>query len=127
MSRFPSLTPTLSLAVAACLLWPLAGTAKPAEASPARGPGHPLGNLQGSDPCREFVARLPNVKAPLCAAAELKPTVGRTVQGRTLFQRDVVAPESRIRVLVVGAMHGDELSSSSVAVHWIQLALQTPS
>ncbi|EWS65064.1 murein peptide amidase A [Hydrogenophaga sp. T4] len=39
----------------------------------------------------------------------------------------MVAPESRIRVLVVGAMHGDELSSASVALHWIQLALQTPS
>jgi hypothetical protein len=128
MSRFPSLTPTLSLAVAACLLWPLAGTAKPTSSSPVRGPGQPLANnTQGSDPCREFVARLPNVKAPLCASAELKPTAGRSVQGRTLFQRDVVAPEARIRVLVVGAMHGDELSSASVALHWIQLALQTPS
>src|SRR3989338_3503315 len=93
MSRFPSLTPSLSLALAACLLWPLAGTAKPTSTSPVRGPGHPLADIQGSDPCREFVARLPNVKAPLCAAAHLKPTVGRSVQGRTLFQRDVVAPE----------------------------------
>ena len=67
------------------------------------------------------------MQAPVCAAARLKPTVGRSVQGRTLYQRDVVAPEARIRVLVVGAMHGDELSSASVALHWIQLALQTPS
>jgi murein peptide amidase A len=58
---------------------------------------------------------------------ELKPSVGRSVQGRTLYQRDVIAPEPRIRVLVVGAMHGDELSSASVALHWIQMAVQTPS
>ena len=80
-----------------------------------------------SEPCREFVARLPNVKATLCAAAQLKPSIGRSVQGRTLYQRDVVAPDAKIRVLVVGAMHGDELSSASVALHWIQRAVETPS
>jgi hypothetical protein len=30
-------------------------------------------------------------------------------------------------VLVVGAMHGDELSSASLALHWIQRATETPS
>jgi hypothetical protein len=82
---------------------------------------------QASDPCREFVARLPNVGSRLCHAAQLKPSQGRSVQGRTLYQRDVVAPDAQIRVLVVGAMHGDELSSASVALHWIQRALETPS
>jgi len=79
------------------------------------------------DTCSEFVARLPNVRKLLCEAAQLQPTEGRSVQGRTLFARDVVAPDPKIRVLVVGAMHGDELSSASVALHWIQLAVQTPS
>jgi hypothetical protein len=79
-----------------------------------------------TQPCGEFVARLPNVKPLLCQAAELKPTEGRSVQGRMLYARDVVASEPRFRVLVVGAMHGDELSSASVALHWIQLAVQTP-
>ena len=82
---------------------------------------------QASDPCREFVARLPNVRSLLCQAAQLKPSPGRSVQGRTLYHRDVVAPDARIRVLVVGAMHGDELSSASVALHWIQRAVETPS
>jgi hypothetical protein len=79
------------------------------------------------DPCAEFVARLPNVRALLCQAAQLRPTVGRSVQGRTLYARDVVAPDARLRVLVVGAMHGDELSSASLALHWIQRAVETPS
>jgi len=94
-------------------------------------PGHAadaLGTADTSDgACAEFVARLPNVKAPLCQAAQLQPTAGRSVQGRTLWARDVVAPEAKIRVLVVGAIHGDELSSASVALHWIQRAVQTPS
>lgn len=80
------------------------------------------------DPCIEFVARLPNVKAALCRAAQLKPTSGGvSVQGRTLYQRDVMAPDAKVRVLVVGAMHGDELSSAAVALHWIQRAVETPS
>lgn len=87
----------------------------------------PAAVLPAADPCAEFVARLPNVKSLLCNAAQLQATEGRSVQGRTLYMRDVVAPEPRIRVLVVGAMHGDELSSASVALHWIQLAVQTPS
>jgi len=78
------------------------------------------------DPCVELVARLPNVKTPLCAAARLQPTFGRSVQGRTIHARDVVAPAPRIRVLVVGGMHGDELSSSSLALHWIQFAQEVP-
>ena len=94
---------------------------------PARGPGHPLADAPGMDPCREFVARLPHVSKELCQAAELKPTVGRSVKGRTIYMRDVIAPQAQIRVLVVGAIHGDELSSASVPLHWIQLAEQTPS
>jgi protein MpaA len=81
----------------------------------------------GSDPCIELVARLPNVRAPLCAAAQLQPTAGRSSAGRTLYARDVIAPDPKIRVLVVGAIHGDELSSASLALHWIQRAVQTPS
>ncbi len=101
----------------------LAAALLPAVASAAS----PAAVLPAADPCAEFVARLPNVKSLLCNAAQLQATEGRSVQGRTLYMRDVVAPEPRIRVLVVGAMHGDELSSASVALHWIQLAVQTPS
>ena len=95
-------------------------------APPVKGPGHPLSDIPGSDPCAEWVARLPNVKAPLCAEAKLLPTVGRSVQGRTIYARDVVSSEPEIKVLVVGTIHGDELSSAAVALHWIQNALQTP-
>lgn len=106
------------LALAACLIAPLAATAAP-----------PLqeGHEQKVDPCRELVARLPNVKAPLCASAQLQPTRGRSVQGRTLYARDVVAPDARLRVLVVGGIHGDELSSAALALHWIERATETPS
>jgi len=119
--RFP-----LRCVIASCLA--LTGLTQAwAEADrPVRGPGHPLADIATSSPCAEWVPRLPNVRMPLCQAAELKPTVGRSVQGRTLYQRDVIAPDAQIRVLVVGAMHGDELSSASLALHWIQRAVETP-
>jgi protein MpaA len=93
----------------------------------ARKPARPfLPAPAASDPCRDWGVRLPNVKPALCAAGRLVPTEGRSNQGRTLFMRDVVAPEAQLRVLVVGAIHGDELSSASLALHWIQNAEETP-
>jgi hypothetical protein len=79
-------------------------------------------------PCDEFVARLPNVKRALCESANLQPSTARSVQGRTLWVRDIKPDDSArnpgLRVLVVGAIHGDELSSASVALHWLRLAEQ---
>lgn len=103
--RFPSVLP-LCLAL-------LGLFTTPAQAAPAH-------------PCEALVARLPNLKRALCDAAELKATPGRSVQGRTIYARDVSAPDAKLRVLVVGAMHGDELSSAAVALHWIQHAVQMP-
>jgi protein MpaA len=79
-----------------------------------------------SQPCDEFVARLPNVKTALCEAARLQPTGARSVNGRTLWMRDVKSENATIRVLVIGAIHGDELSSASLALQWIRLAEQAP-
>ena len=81
---------------------------------------------QDRGPCTEWVRRLPNVTPALCAAADLQPTQGQSVQGRTLYLRDVIDPDPRTRVLVVGGMHGDELSSTALALHWIQHAVAVP-
>ncbi len=80
-------------------------------------------------PCDDFYAWLPNVSRALCENARLEATLARSVLGKTIYTRDVLpsAPvASPLRVLVVGGIHGDELSSSSVALHWISLAQSTP-
>ena len=82
---------------------------------------------RSATPCVEYAAKLPNVKRELCEAAQLQPTAVHSVKGRTLWVRDIKPENANLRVLVVGAIHGDELSSSSVAFHWIRLAEQTPS
>ena len=73
-------------------------------------------------PCERFVGRLPNVTRPLCEAAELSDSGARSVKGMPLYTRDVGAPNGKLRVLVVGGIHGDELSAPAVALHWIRLA-----
>lgn len=90
-------------------------------------PGH------AAAPCDEFARRLPNVSQALCEAAALQAGTGRSVLGRPLWWRDVLpqaAPEgaagnATFNVLVVGAIHGDELSSAALALHWIGQASQT--
>ena len=73
-------------------------------------------------PCDEFVVKLPNVKRALCESAKLQPSTAQSVNGRTLWMRDIKPDNATLRVLVIGAIHGDELSSASVALHWLNLA-----
>jgi protein MpaA len=78
--------------------------------------------VRAAGPCADFYARLPNVSRALCDEALLKPSEARSVKGRILYTSDLPVESARRRVLVVGAMHGDELSSASVALHWIKFA-----
>jgi protein MpaA len=77
--------------------------------------------------CLDFVSKIPNVSAALCNAAQLRDTSARSVSGRTIWGRDVPADDAALRVLVVGGIHGDEMSSSSLVFHWIGLAQIPPS
>ena len=77
--------------------------------------------------CDDFYARLPNVQRSLCEDAKLQANAARSVKGRTLYTRDIRPDDARLRVLVIGGIHGDELSSASVALHWIGLAQAAPS
>lgn len=87
--------------------------------------------------CEKLVRKLPNLSTALCTSAQLVASGGRSVQGQPLYQRDVVARFTdspaqeaakgprRPRVLVIGGIHGDELSSTSLVFHWIAHALET--
>ncbi len=68
----------------------------------------------------------------VCETAQLKDMQASSVQSRVIWGRDVPAsdtvppPEGGVRVLVIGGIHGDEMSSSSLVFHWIGLAQQPP-
>ncbi len=76
----------------------------------------------GASLCDDFYARLPNVSRALCESAHLQASAARSVKGRIIYTRDLGPVAAPLRVLVVGAMHGDELSSASLALHWLRLA-----
>lgn len=77
--------------------------------------------------CDQMTRRLPNVSPAMCRHANLSLTAARSVKGQPLFQRDVVSPRAHLRVLVIGGIHGDELSSTSLVLNWIAAAQETPS
>lgn len=77
--------------------------------------------------CADFASNIPNVTPALCEAAQLRDMKARSVQGRTLWGRDISPADAQLRVLVIGGIHGDEMSSTSLALHWIGLASTPPS
>lgn len=76
--------------------------------------------------CKHYAAKLPNIKQTQCEAADLQDRAARSVKGRTIWTSDIKHRVAGTRVLVIGGMHGDELSSSAVAFHWIQMAQKLP-
>ena len=75
-----------------------------------------------TDICGAWSRKLPGLSKSLCDQANLKPTGARTIQNRNIHKREINGTHSKVRVLVVGAMHGDELSSVTLALNWIALA-----
>lgn len=82
--------------------------------------------VSAAHPCDEFTAQLPNLPAALCQAASLQDMHARSVRDRTIWGRDVISPDAKLKVLVLGGIHGDEMSSSALVFHWISLAAVAP-
>ncbi len=102
-------------------------SAATAIAAPAREAARAGAPIQSHARFCELMARkLPNVTPALCDLAQLQPGPARSVKGHNLLTRDVVAPNATLRVLVVGGVHGDELSSTSLVLHWIGAAQDAP-
>ncbi|MBA4111715.1 MAG: murein peptide amidase A [Leptothrix sp. (in: Bacteria)] len=109
---------------------PAAAAAKavPATKSKLVPPPKPVALIQTPQAfCQQAAGRLPNVPMALCAQAQLQTNGAKSVHGHALMQRDVISPNAHLRVLVIGGVHGDELSSTSLVLHWIRAATETPS
>jgi hypothetical protein len=78
--------------------------------------------------CLELARPLPSVPDKLCSSVRLEASSATSVKGRIILQRDVTPSNSmaKRRVLVLGGIHGDELSASSLVFHWIGHAEATP-
>lgn len=74
--------------------------------------------------CRDYVSRIPGAGVDLCEAAGLTDLNVRSVQGRTVWGAEIAPANASLRVLVLGGIHGDEMSSVSLVYHWIAFARQ---
>ncbi|MGZ8266529.1 MAG: M14 family zinc carboxypeptidase [Burkholderiales bacterium] len=73
-----------------------------------------------------MTSAIPQIKLKTCVAAKLKPVAAKSVNGRQIMLREFKpAQEPLGRVLVVGGIHGDELTAVSMVFRWIEL-LQQP-
>lgn len=79
--------------------------------------------------CAPWLQRWAALQPALCTAAQLAPSGALSVRGLPLAWRDVAPastdhPSAPQRVLVVGAIHGDELTAAALALQWVALAEQ---
>lgn len=73
--------------------------------------------------CDKISSRLASVTLKACMAAKLSPSGCQSVKGVPLMVREFPPLENKPnlgRVLVIGGIHGDELTSVSLTFRWIQ-------
>lgn len=74
--------------------------------------------------CNQLGVRLHSVSTEACRAQNFVVAPERTVQGNALVMRDFAAAGSKQladskRILVIGGIHGDELTSVSTVFRWL--------
>lgn len=77
--------------------------------------------------CADYSSKIPSVSTAMCEAADLQDLKARSGHGRVIWGRDVGPVDADFKVLVIGGIHGDEMSSSSLVYHWLGLAGTPPS
>ena len=82
-----------------------------------------VATVASANVCTDLARNLPNLTAAQCEAAALHDMQARSVLGRPLLGRDVVPAKPALRILILGGIHGDEMSSSALVFNWIPLAL----
>ncbi len=74
------------------------------------------------DWCNKVTLAIPQIKLNPCVEAELTPVAVTSVKGRPIMLREFKPEQqSAARVLVIGGIHGDELTSASIVFRWMEL------
>lgn len=77
-----------------------------------------------TDWCAKLAVRLPKVSANECHAAKLQASGSLSLNGFPILTKDVAADPRRkqaLKVLLLGGIHGDEQTASSVVFKWLEL------
>ncbi len=77
--------------------------------------------------CNPVTRVLPTIKLKPCMRAGLTPSGAKSVKGLPILAREVQARNgpATARVLVIGGIHGDELTASSIVFRWLEWIDQT--
>lgn len=92
-----------------------------AAAAQSSGAALPLASVQKA--CELIGGRLQSVGVEACLNAGLRPSGGGSVNGLPILWRDFPPSSRRTtprRILLIGGIHGDELSSVSIAFQWMK-------
>jgi murein peptide amidase A len=76
--------------------------------------------------CKKLTPRLPQVSVAMCQASGLKPTGVLSIKGFPILARHFPVADGNntdakpLRILLLGGIHGDELTASSIVFQWMQ-------
>jgi len=90
----------------------------------------PATPAQHADWCRRLTTRLPGVSAAQCQRAALSTTGALSRNGFPILMRSIPAARGGkqgepVRVLLLGGIHGDELTAGAIVFQWMQW-MQSP-
>jgi hypothetical protein len=80
--------------------------------------------MSQNDWCKRLTPRLPEVSMAMCEKAALVPTGAASLMGFPILVKRIPARTAAgvqpVRVLLLGCIHGDELTASAIVFHWLQ-------
>lgn len=80
--------------------------------------------------CKQVGARLPGVSAGDCRKIGLQPGGGKSSRGQPIMMRRYAAARPiaarPFRILLIGGIHGDELTASAIVFQWTQWMESAP-
>jgi protein MpaA len=88
--------------------------------------------VTSTDLCRRLATRLPQVSVASCQQTALTPSGGVSSQGFPLLVRrfspakDAKGGVPPVRILLLGGIHGDEMTASSIVFQWMRWMQSAP-
>jgi murein peptide amidase A len=85
-----------------------------------------------ADWCKSLSVRLPSVSTSDCTSSALQPSGASSLKGFPILTRQIPAMKNgrmnnkAVRVLLMGGIHGDELTASAIVFHWMQWMNTSP-
>jgi hypothetical protein len=84
-----------------------------------------------TDWCKRLAPRLPRISVAACEHSGVTPTGATSAKGFPILARSVPPSKPRpgeepLRILLLGAIHGDELTAAAIVFEWMQLMQTSP-